>query len=141
MLRFLPARTTCHAASHRVAPPSSPTGVRAISIFYQFIQFLGAVVDGKVERMSSLSFFHLFADPAKHPAGQLLCLSPTAHLPSSSAPPLPPSGSRGGRPVSAGTIGKQKPEMYLPVSFPSPMSKHSNRSRKSVVGPQFFCSR
>ena len=111
-------------------------GVRAISIFYQFIQFLEVVVDGEVERPPiSISFFHFLADSAKHPAGQ-----PHARLsPAYPARPLSTStGSRGGRPVSAGTIEKQRPKMYLPVSFPSSTSKHSNRSRKNVAGPQFL---
>ena len=58
----------------------------------------------------------------------------SACLSSSSAPPPPPC-SRGGRPVSAKPIGKQRPKMNFPVSFPSPMSKHSNRSRKNVAKP------
>lgn len=58
-------------------------------------------------------------------------------LPSLSAPPPPPS-SRGGRLVSAGPIGKQRPKMYFPVSFPSLTSKHSNGPRKNVAGPQFL---
>ena len=113
-------------------------GVRAISIFYQFIQFLGATSDGEVERIFPfISSFHLLANPAKHPAGQLLC-PPPSYLPSSSTPPPPPSGSRGGRPVSARLIGKQRPKMYFPVPSLLPTSKHSNRSRKSVAGPQFL---
>ena len=47
------------------------------------------------------------------------------------------SGSRGGRPVSAKPIVKQNPKIYLPVSSPSPMSKHSNRSRKNAVAAIF----
>ena len=110
-------------------------GVRAISIFYQFIQFLEVVVDGEVERPPiSISFFHFLADSAKYPRSSPM---PPSCLPSSSAPP-PPSGSRGGRPVAAKPIGKQNPKMYLPVSFPSSTSKHSNRSRKNVAGPQFL---
>ena len=122
----------------RHATPSSLLlGVRAISIFYQFIQFLGAVADGEVERMFTfISLFHLFSDLAKHPAGQPRS-PPTAFSPSSSAPPPPPSGSRGGRPVSAKPIGKQNPKIYLPVSSPSPMSKHSNRSQKNAVAAIF----
>ena len=63
----------------------SPYGVRAISIFYQFIQFLGATVasDGEV-RITFISSFHLFADLAKHPAGQL------SHLPPAAAHPARP---------------------------------------------------
>ena len=80
--------------------------------------------------------FHLFANSAKHPEGQHLCLPPS-YLPSSSAP-SPPPGSRGGRTVSAGPIVKQRPKMYFPVSSPSPMSKHSHGSRKNVAGPQFL---
>ena len=81
-------------------------------------------------------FFHYSADLAKHPAGQLRS-PPSSCLPSSSAP-SPPPGSRGGRPVSAGPIGKQRPKMNFPVSSPSLTSKHSNRSRKNTMRPQFF---
>ena len=110
-------------------------GIRAISIFYQFIQFLGAVVDGEVERMFTfISSFHLLLTQQSTcgPAFMLVY-----YLPSSSAPPPLPC-SRGGRPVSAKPIVKQNPKIYLPVSSPSLMSKHSNRSRKSVAGPQFL---
>lgn len=47
-----------------------PYGERAISIFFQFIQFLGATNDGEVG-VVFISPFHLFADSAKHPVGQL----------------------------------------------------------------------
>ena len=125
----------CRAASHHATPSSPLLGVRAISIFYQFIQFLGAASDGEVERMFTfISSFHLFTVSAKHPAGSLM---PPSYLPSSSTPPPLPC-SRGGRSVSAGTIGKQRPEIYLPVPSLLPTSKHSNRSRKNVVGPQFL---
>ena len=90
---------------------------------------------GEVRIVPHLSFSS-FADSAKHPAGQLLC--PPATCPPSSSTPPPPPSSRGGRPVSAGPIVKQRPKIYLPVSSPSLTSKHSNRSRKSVVGPQFL---
>ena len=122
------------ATLRRAVPSSSPTGVRAISIFYQFIQFLGATNDGEVD-VIFISPFHLFTDSAKHPADQLRS-PPTACLPSSFAL-LPPPSSRGGRPVSAGPIEKQRSKMCFPVSFPSLMSKHSNRSRKNAV-PQFL---
>ena len=121
----------------RHAVPSSPLlGVRAISIFYQFIQFLETASDGEV-RVTFISSFHLFVDLAKHSAGQLSHLPPAATYPARPLLHRHPS-SRGGRPVSAGTIEKQRPEIYLPVSFPSPMSKHSDRSRKNVAGPQFL---
>ena len=115
----------------------SPYGVRAISIFYQFIQFLGATVasDGEV-RITFISSFHLFADLAKHPAGQLSHLPPAATYPARPLLHRHPS-SRGGRPVSAKPIGKQKPEIYLPISSPSLTSKHSNRSRKNAVAAIF----
>ena len=59
-------------------------------------------------------------------------------LPACPARPLlhHPPGSRCGRPVSAKPIGKQRPKMYFPVSFPSSTSKHSSRSRKK--GPLQF---
>lgn len=112
-----------------------PCGVQAISIFYQFIQFLGTVIIGRREWMlrlsSSLPFISLLTQQS------ILRASICACLPSSSAPPPPPC-SRGGRPVSAGPIGKQRPKIYLPVSSPSSTSKHSNGSRKNAVGPQFL---
>lgn len=124
----------------RVAPRRAtffPYGIRAISIFYQFIQFLGAMAtaNGRGD-VIFISFFHLFANSAKHPAGQLRS-PPAACLPRSSAPSLPPC-SRGGRPVAAGPIGKQRSKMCFPVSFSSPMSKHSNRPWKNAVRPQFL---
>ena len=132
---FLLTGTTCRATPCCVVPPSSPTGYEQFPFFTNSSSFWKQRV---MERWRGchLSSFHLFADLAKHPAGQLLC-PPASHLPSSSAPP-PSSGSRGGRPVSAKPIGKQRPKIYFPVSFPSPRSKHSNRSLKSVVGPQFL---
>ena len=119
--------------------PSSPTGGRAISIFYQFIQFLGtagvaATANGGEGRFPSSSL-HPFADSAKHPAGQPL------RPPAGPARPLasPTSGSRGGRPVAVGPIGKQRPKMYFPTSSPSLTSKHSDRPWQSqVAGPQFL---
>ena len=135
----MPCWSACYVTPRRAVPPSSPMGGRAISIFFQFIQFLGATATATASgegRVVPISSFHFFADSAKHPAGRLR--SPlSACLPSSSAPP-PPPGSRGGRPVSAGPIGKQRPKMYFPVSFPSSTSKHSNRSRKNAVRPQFL---
>ena len=75
----------------------------------------------------------LLAQQSTLRASYCACFLP-AQLVRSSPPPC----SRGGRPVSAKPIGKQRPKIYLPVSFPSSTSKHSNRSRKSVVGPQFL---
>ena len=80
-------------------------------------------------------FFSSLCWLSKAPCGPAFML--VSCRPSSSAPPPPPC-SRGGRPVSAKPIGKQRLKMYLPVSFSSSTSKHSNRSRKSVVGPQFL---
>ena len=111
----------------------SPTGIRAISIFYQFIQFLGAANGGEVVLSSSL--LYLLAYSAKHPVGQLPCLPPAGP-----ARPLLHHHpcSRGSRPVSAGAIGKQRPKMCFPTSSPSLTSKHSNGPRKNVAGPQFL---
>ena len=101
-----------------------------ISIFYQLIQFLETAAGGEVDRMLIfISSFHLFTDSAKHPVGQHLYLSLAGPARRFSSP----SASRGGRPVTTGTIGKQRPKMYFPISFSSPMSKHSNRSRKNEV--------
>ena len=125
---------------HTVLCHLLPYGARAISIFYQFIQFLGTVevaitAGGERWTLPFISSFHPFTDPAKHPAGQPSC------------PPLPfqlfhllllPPCSRGGRPVSARPIGKQRPKIYFPVSFPSSTNKHSNRSRKNTMRPQFL---
>ena len=69
----------------------------------------------------------------------LLADSGARCLPACPARPLHhPPGSRCGRPVSAKPIGKQRLKMYFPVSFPSSTSKHSNRSRKNAVRPQFL---
>ena len=134
----MPCWSACYVTPRRAVLPSSPMGVRAISIFFQFIQFLGAAAtadDGEVGAIS-ISSFHLFADSAKHPAGRLR--SPlSAYLPSSFAPP-PPPGSRCGRPVLAGPIGKQSPKIYFPVSFPSSTSKHS-RMRWKKGRRRNFC--
>lgn len=129
--REQPARRPCHLLPL--------WGVRAISIFYQFIQFLGTAeiaANGGERGCLSSSPLHLFADSAKHPAGQPWRRPPlSAQLVRSVC--RPPC-SRGGRPVSAGAIGKQRQKMCFPVSFPSLTSKHSNRSRKNVAGPQFL---
>ena len=59
-----------------------------ISIFFHFIQFLETVVSGEVDRMLIfISFFHLFTDSAKYPAGRAYL---PAQLVSSFPPPLLP---------------------------------------------------
>ena len=86
-----------------------------------------------VERERMLTFissFHLFANLAKRPACQ-----PSPAVPARLLLLLPPPGSRGGRPVSVGPIGKQRPKMCFPVSSPSSTSKHSNRPWKNVAKP------
>ena len=114
----------------------SPTGGRAISIFYQFIQFLGATAtaDGEVALSSSLLFIFL---PIQQ---STLRTNSCARLPAQLIVPArpPTSGSRCGRPVSAKPIGKQRPKIYFPVSSPSLMSKYSNRSRKHTMRSQFL---
>ena len=114
-----------------------PYGGRAISIFFQFIQFLGATNDGEMEeRLSpSLPFISLLTRQSI-----LRADSGARCLPACPARPLlhHPPGSRCGRPVPAKPIGKQRLKMYFPVSFPSSTSKHSNRSRKNAVRPQFL---
>ena len=121
--------SACYVAPRRAVPPYSPTGGRAISIFFQFIQFLGATNDGEMEeRLSpSLPFISLLTRQSTLRADSGARLPPAYP-----ARPLlhHPPGSRCGRPVSAKPIGKQRPKMYFPVSFPSSTSKHSNRSRK-----------
>ena len=113
-----------------------PYGGRAISIFYQFIQFLGATAtaDGEVALSSSLLFIFL---PIQQ---STLRTNSCARLPAQLIVPAcpPTSGSRCGRPVSAKPIGKQRPKIYFPVSFPSSTNKHSNRSRKNTMRPQFL---
>ena len=89
--------------------------------------------DGRT--LISISSFHSFYRLNKTPRGPALV--PAVCLPSSSAPPSPP-GSRGGRPVSAGPIVKQRPKMCFPTSSPSLTSKHSDRPWKNAVRPQFF---
>lgn len=131
----MPCWSAYYVTPRHAVPPSSPMGGRAISIFFQFIQFLETATASGEGCVVPISSFHLFADSAKYPAGRLRS-PPTACLPSSSAPP--PPGSRCDRPVSAKPIGKQRPKMYFPVSFPSSTSKHSNRSRKNAVRPQFL---
>ena len=103
-----------------------------ISIFYQFIQFLEIAASGEVRVVFIFSFIFLLTQQS--PCG--VASVPAAAYPARrfSSPPF----FRGGRPVAAGTIGKQRPKIYFPVSFPLPMGKHSNRSRKNVVGPQFL---
>ena len=113
-----------------------PYGGRTISIFYQFIQFLGATAtaDGEVALSSSLLFIFL---PIQQ---STLRTNSCARLPAQLIVPAcpPTSGSRCGRPVSAKPIGKQRPKIYFPVSFPSSTNKHSNRSRKNTMRPQFL---
>ena len=132
MLSCLSAGAIGRAAPRRAT--FSHYGARAISIFYQFIQFLGATAGGEVALSSSLLFIFL---PIQQ---STLRTNSCARLPAQLIVPArpPTSGSRCGRPVSAKPIGKQRPKIYFPVSFPSPMSKHSNRSRKSTMRPQFL---
>ena len=86
------AQPLCHgqlaaSLSHRIVLFSLCWAI--ISIFYHFIQFLETAAGGEVDRtLIFISSFHLFADLAKHPAGQLRS-SPAACLPSLSAPPPP----------------------------------------------------
>ena len=121
---------------HTVLCHLLPYGGRAISIFYQFIQFLETVAtaDGEVALSSSLLFIFL---PIQQ---STLRANSCARLPALLVVPArrPTSGSRGGRPVSVKPIGKQRPKTYFPVSSPSLMSKYSNGSRKNVAGPQFL---
>lgn len=69
MLPFLLAGTVRRATLCRAT--FSPMEVRAISIFYQFIQFLGAMATATANdgegTFAFISSFHLFADLAKHP--------------------------------------------------------------------------
>lgn len=136
LLCFVAVLVSGSSLPRRISPCCAtffPYGVRAISIFYQFTQFLGTASDGEVERMlsSSLPSISLPTPQSILRASPM----PPSCLPSSSAPPPLPSGSPGGRPVSAKPIGKQRPKMYFLASSPSPMSKHSHGSRKNVAGP------
>ena len=88
--------------------------------------------------LSSLLFISLLIQQSILRAS-IYAYPPAACLPSSSARLLlTPPASRCGRPVSDEPIGKQRPKMNYPVSFPSSMNKHSNRSRKNIVGPHFL---
>ena len=86
----MPCRSASGNSSPRSAPPCCatffPYGVRAISIFFQPTQFLGATNE-EVERIIiSISSFHLFADLAKHLAGQPLRPLPACPARRSSSP-------------------------------------------------------
>ena len=123
-------------ASHRAVPPSPPTEYEQFPFFSNLPSFWKQ----RRQRMERWRCLHLFlSSPCQFskapcgPASGSAYRLPT-QLVRSSTPPC----SRGGRPVSAGSIGKQKPKIYFPVSFPSLMSKYSNGSRKNVAGPQFL---
>lgn len=136
MLPFLPARTACHATSrHIVSCHLLPLrGDEQFPFFSSSPSFWEQ--RRQQARVIFIFPFHLFANSARHPAGQRL-RPPTACLPSSSAPPLPPC-SRCGRPVSAKPIEKQRPKMYFPVSSPSLTSKHSEVRWKKKARRIFF---
>ena len=123
---------------HTVLCHLLPYGGRTISIFYQFIQFLGATAGGEVERCVLSPSLPSISLPIQQ--STLRACFRVRLPPSYPARPLlhPTSGSRCGRPVSAKPIGKQRPKIYFPVSFPSSTNKHSNRSRKNTMRPQFL---
>lgn len=131
------AGTACRATPY--CATFFPYGVRAISIFYQFIQFLEttatATAGGGAVLSSSLPFISLPTQQSTLRASVCAYRLPTQLVVLAR---WPTSGSRCGRPVSAKPIGKQRPKMYFPVSFPSSTSKHSNRSRKNAMWPQFL---
>ena len=125
-------------AVHR-APPSSPLrGYEQFPFFTNSPSFWRRQKSqpqlvGRGCFPSSLPFISLLAQQSILRARSCACF-----LSASSSAPPPPSGSRGGRPVSAKPIGKQRPKMYFPVSFPSLTSKHSNGSWKNMMRPQFL---
>ena len=114
----------------------SPTGDEQFPFFTSSSNFW----EQRRQRMERWRCLHLFLPSpcqfSKAPCGPA---SGSAYrLPTQLVRSSTPPCSRCGRPVSAKPIGKQRPKIYLPVSFPSPMSKHSNRSRKSTMRPQFL---
>ena len=121
----------------RVVPSSSLTGYEQFPFFSSspsfWKQWQRQRMGGRLP--SSLPFISLLTQQGTLQASSCACFLPAPLV----VPALPPtSGSRCGRPVSAKPIGKQRPKMYLPVSSPSLMSKHSNRSRKNAMRPQFL---
>ena len=115
----------------------SPTGDEQFPFFSNSSSFWEPQL---VERWRGACYLHLFLPSpcqfSKAPCGPA---SGSAYrLPTQLVRSSTPPCSRGGRPVSAKPIGKQRSKIYFPVSFPSPMSKHSNRSRKSTMRPQFL---
>lgn len=120
-------------APHRVVPSSSPTGDEQFPFFTNSSSFWERRM--MEERSpSSLLFISLPTQQSTLWANSVAHLSPATQL----VRPPPPPGFRGGRPVSVGTIGKQRPKMSFPVSFPSPMSKYSNGPWKNAMRPQFL---
>ena len=116
----------------------SPTGDEQFPFFTNSSSFWKQ----RRQRMERWRCLHLFLSSpcqfSKAPCGPTPV--PARFLPAPLVVPArrPISGSRCGRPVSAKPIGKQRPKIYFPVSFPSSTNKHSNRSRKNTMRPQFL---
>ena len=124
----MPCWSACYVTPRHAVPPSSPTGYEQFPFFSSSSSFWKQ--RQPVERgvlFPSLPFISLLIRQSI-----LRANSGARCLPACPARPLlhHPPGSRCGRPVPAKPIGKQRPKIYFPVSFPSSTSKHSNRSRK-----------
>ena len=87
LLCFVAVLVSGDSLPRHATPSPSPMGVRAISIFYQFIQFLEAVADGEVERMFTfISSSHLLlARQSTLRASVYACLLPAQLVRSSTA--------------------------------------------------------
>ena len=124
-------------APHRAMPPSPLRGTSNFH-FLPIHPVFGSGGDRRWEGVLPSSFSFISLPTQQSTLRASICTRfLLARLIRSSALPPPPC-SRGGRPVAVGSIGKQRPKIYFPVSFPSPMSKYSNGSRKNVAGPQFL---
>ena len=125
-------------APHHAVPPSPPTGDEQFPFFTNSSSFWKQ----RRQRMERWRCLHLFLSSScqfsKAPCGPTPV--PARLLPAPLVVPArrPTSGSRCGRPVSAKPIGKQRPKIYFPISFPSSTNKHPNRSRKNTMRPQFL---
>lgn len=132
------AMLSCLSAgtAHHATPPSPLRGTSN----YHFLPVHPVFGNGRSRSHSwwggvclPSSFLSSFCHPSKAFCGPALVPPP---LPAQLVRfLLPPPGSRGGRPVSAKPIGKQRPKIYFPVSSPSLTSKHSDRPWKSVAEP------
>ena len=134
MLPFLPAGAACCATLRRAI--FSPTGYEQFPFFTNSPSFWEQRLMEKCVLSSSFPSISLPIQQSTPRASICTRFLPVQLVRSST--PSPPPCSRGGRPVSAGTIGKQRPKMCLPVSSSSLTSKHSNGPWKNTMRPQFL---